>query len=44
MKKSEITAAVTAYARKYGWSVSTVRNCTKLRYAACDEYRALHAA
>ena len=38
----QTTDAVTAYARKHGFPVSTVRTCTAMVNAACDDYRAAH--
>jgi len=37
LTSKETTKAVAKYARKHGFSASTVRACTSLRYAAIAE-------
>lgn len=43
MTRKEITKAVRRYARKYGFTASTVRVCTSLRTEALQEYREVQA-
>lgn len=43
LTKAQETSAITAYARKYGYYVRTIRVCTELRAKACGEYRAKHS-
>jgi len=38
LTKKQLTEAVAKYARKHGFSASTVRVCTSLRLAAIQEY------
>ena len=43
LTRSELTAAVTAYARKHGWYVRTVRSMYYLKRKAIEDYKAKHA-
>jgi hypothetical protein len=40
LKRSEITEAVNAYARKHGYYVRTVRDVSAGRYAAIADWKA----
>lgn len=40
LTKSQLTVAYSRYARKYGWSISSVRTTTRLSHAAVAEWRA----
>lgn len=39
MGRKELTRAIRRYARRHGFSASTVRTCTALRLAAVAEWR-----
>lgn len=43
LTRSELTAAVTAYARKHGYYVRTVRSMTSLKREAVAVYKEKHS-
>ena len=42
LTNSQMTKAIAAYARKYGYFARTVRDVSRLRYAAFAEYTSKH--